>query len=1251
VTVTSQLMSATDLDYYSLNASGAGTIAFDFSFPDCNAICWKASLYNVGGTLLAEKTSANNAVSTFTLQNSVSAAGTYYVLVQKGATYSNLDYTVKGRFSAGVVTAESELNETSGAATASATYATLTGQLMSSTDVDYYSFNFSFAGIIAVDFTAPTCGNATCWKASLYDASGNLLAQRLSATNAATSFTLQNSIAAPGTYYVRVEKNITYSGLDYTVTVNWTPGVMNTLESEMNNTSGTANTLIMNKTLTGQLSSAADLDFYTFSATGAGTISFDFTAPSCGNYTCWKASLYDANGNLLVQRISTTNAATTLTLQNWVPAAGPYYVRVEPNTTFSDYEYTITSSFSGAMLAEAEANETQGAATTLTNNVATAGQLMSASDVDYYSLATSAAGTVSFSVTVPTCGASTFCWMVSLRDSSGNVLALKKPTGATTVTLKNIVTSAGTYYLRVEKSTIYSALEYTVTGSINGDSFGSESESNGSRPSATALAANVTTTGQLNDVTDIDTYSVAATAAGTVAFNVSFPNCGAYNCWKASLVDSSGTTLVQKTSTQSAPTTVTLQTLAAAAGTYYAVIEANGTWSDADYTVRGDFNAWSGSAQAFTTRGGVSTVRSGSASLDLNIVHLLSVLNAGIFGDRAATTGDDFYVAGTIGTTWSFSWNVPAIDTIYIRALRVNTTNPTWSVSGDISGGAYTTSSTTTEYAFSTSATTGSATITIGNASSGLIIQDIAFYSGGNLVPVTWMSSPVGSETETNDTVAEATPVSSGTPYSGTVSSTADNDYYAITATSAGTISVELLVPSCGSYYCWMVGIYGTDGTTLLAANSAGYSGADVPAMAVTVPAAGTYYVRIHSGSQPPWYNGGRYILTTTFTPDISTYEAEPNNSVALANAISSGIPVTGQLSDFSATDYYALTVASAGTISVDLIVPTCGSTGNCWSANIYASDGTTLLAKSSAGQSGADIVGLGVAVPAAGTYYVRISAISSTYHDPEQYKLTATFTANASNYEAESNDSVGSATAISSGTPILGLNLSSSESDYYALTVASAGTISVDLIVPNCSGNSNCWRVSIYASDGTTLLANGSAGRNGAALTGLGVTVPAADTYYVLVNGVSPSYWSTAQYKLTATFTANASNYEAEPGNSAAQALGISSGLPFLGQISNVSDIDYFAITATSAGTISVNVTTVSCGSNSQCWIAGLNDTDGTTLLASDNSGHQTDSTAAFTVTVPAAGVYYVYVNGYNSSWWDSRQYTLNATFRSASP
>ncbi|TFH70857.1 hypothetical protein E3V39_15065, partial [Gammaproteobacteria bacterium LSUCC0112] len=105
------------------------------------------------------------------------------------------------------------------------------------------------------------------------------------------------------------------------------------------------------------------------------------------------------------------------------------------------------------------------------------------------------------------------------------------------------------------------------------------------------------------------------------------------------------------------------------------------------------------------------------------------------------------------------------------------------------------------------------------------------------------------------------------------------------------------------------------------------------------------------------------------------TKEVENNNSIATATAITLGTAATGQLSTASDVDYFKVTANSVGALSVVFDVPTDISYASYFKLGLYDSAGT-LLSSFSTGEDKTYSVG----VPSVGTYYLGVSAVSTSY-------------------------------------------------------------------------------------------------------------------------------------------------------------------------------------------------------------------------------------------------------------------------------
>jgi len=118
------------------------------------------------------------------------------------------------------------------------------------------------------------------------------------------------------------------------------------LETEPNNDASTADPLIYDEPITGQTSSSYDKDWYSISTSGSDVIYLRFE----GTYSnplsgAWSISIIDASDNILAKRIhlsydETANFAFAVT------DPGIYYVVIEANKDYLQYDYTLSVSLS-----------------------------------------------------------------------------------------------------------------------------------------------------------------------------------------------------------------------------------------------------------------------------------------------------------------------------------------------------------------------------------------------------------------------------------------------------------------------------------------------------------------------------------------------------------------------------------------------------------------------------------------------------------------------------------------------------------------------------------------------------------------------------------------------------------------------------------------------------------------------------------------------------------------------------------------
>ena len=215
---------------------------------------------------------------------------------------------------------------------------TVNGALSTKSDWDYFEVTAGSAGVLKVDFTAPTASSSFYFNVTVYDSSQKILASDFLGSSA--SFSL--GVPSAGKYYISVTSSSLYSAAQYGVTVSMATGSAGGFERESNNTLATASAIILDQTIKGQLASSQDADYYRVVASTAGVLVVDFAAPvhaPASANTTFTLGVYDAAGKL-VQSRDTGNA---LTLGVAVPAPGDYYLKITQANSYDGGNYSLTA--------------------------------------------------------------------------------------------------------------------------------------------------------------------------------------------------------------------------------------------------------------------------------------------------------------------------------------------------------------------------------------------------------------------------------------------------------------------------------------------------------------------------------------------------------------------------------------------------------------------------------------------------------------------------------------------------------------------------------------------------------------------------------------------------------------------------------------------------------------------------------------------------------------------------------------------
>ena len=312
-------------------------------------------------------------------------------------------------------------------------------------------------------------------------------------------------------------------------------------------------------------------------------------------------------------------------------------------------------------------------------------------------------------------------------------------------------------------------------------------------------------------------------------------------------------------------------------------------------------------------------------------------------------------------------------------------------------------------------------------------------------------------EIEPNDTTAQI--ITSGESIVGSISTTSDKDYYAITTSSAGTLTINFQtdVDQFSGYEIFILDEPGNILASELCDRDCVTSQGESRSLSVGLSAAGTFFVYVRSESSF-YVPEGTYTMVATFAAGTPTgVEIEPNDTTA--QIITSGESITGKLSEVTDVDWYSITVDGAGKLEVSMVAER-KNYSYYFVFYVFDGDGNVLVSD----YCGSDCSGFGktiaAGVKAAGIYTLAVVSDSSFGFPDGLYTIKMTHSAgSADGLELESNDTFDLAQSIFSNQPVTGSLSSLDDEDWYTLAISDSSVI--DVSFKSKSSSATDWKIS----------------------------------------------------------------------------------------------------------------------------------------------------------------------------------------------
>lgn len=340
-----------DIDYYRLQIKQKGKLIIKFTHPkiDDDQDFWMASLLaqedDVRGSVTANGENFETSSSPIRIM-----PGTYYIKVEAAYSHSEEKYIIAVLFEEEDDSTENEPNDDIIQATEITPDKEYIGNLTNQDDIDYYKFSIDDKRKIWVDFSHDKTNTTnTLWKVSLFDDSdGSLLDFNSIGTTAKIT---SDSIRIPaGNYYIRIENDY-WSDLDYTFCIR-SQQEGDDSETEDNGDYDVATKIDVGSSITGNLQSENDVDFYRFDLQDTVSIRVAFTHQRIDNGAVfWRYELYsmeDAysiNNNEDESTIEINGNSPENVISSWnLLPAGTYYLKVY-SSYFDNSDYKISLNY------------------------------------------------------------------------------------------------------------------------------------------------------------------------------------------------------------------------------------------------------------------------------------------------------------------------------------------------------------------------------------------------------------------------------------------------------------------------------------------------------------------------------------------------------------------------------------------------------------------------------------------------------------------------------------------------------------------------------------------------------------------------------------------------------------------------------------------------------------------------------------------------------------------------------------------
>ena len=1072
-------------------------------------------------------------------------------------------------------------------------------------DVDWFAVTLEAGQTYRIDLQGASSGVGTLldpYLQAIYDADGNPISGMTDDDSGAgldsqLTFTVETS----GTYYIAASAWNSSTGT-YNLSVT---NVTGSAQDDFGASSGTAGTVTVGDSTTGNISHAGDNDWFAVTLEAGKTYRIDLQGVSSGAGTLRDPSLqgiYDADGKLISGTSNDDSGAgrdsqLTFTAQ----ADGTYYVSAGAWSNFTGtYKVSVTDISDGSSDDYGATAETTG---TVAVDGSTSGEIGHADDVDWFAVTLEAGKTYRIDLKGASSGSGTLHDpYLKAYDADGNQVSgmADDDSGAGLDSqLTFTVETSGTYYIsastRYDDTGTYNLSVTNVTGSAQ-DDYGASIETAGT------IEVGGSTTGNIGHTGDVDVFAVTLEAGKTYRIDLQGVSSGAGTLRDPKLqgIYDSGGQVISGTSNDDggAGRDSQLTFTAQADGTYYVAAEG---WHHYTGTYKVSVTRISDSS---SDEYGTTAETAGTVAVD------------GSTSGEIGHPGDVDWIAVTLeaGKTYRIdlkggSSGSGTLHDPYLKAIYDADGNPVSGMTDDDSGAGLDSQLTFTVETSGTYYMAASAR----NGKTGTYNLSVTNVTGS-------AQDDYGASSGTAGTIEV------GGSTTGNIGHTGDIDWFTVTLEEGKTYRIDLQGASSGAGTLRdpkLQGIYDADGHLISGtSNDDGGAGKDSQ-LTFTAQADGTYYVSAYAWSKFT----GTYKVSVTDISDSSSDEygitAETAGTVAVDDSTSGEIGHPGDV------DWIAVTLEAGKSYRIDLKGGSSGSgtLHDPYLKAIYDAEGNSVSGMAD-DDSGAGLDSqLTFTVETSGTYYIAASARNGN---------TGTYNLSVTNVTGSTQDDYGAsietAGTIEVGGSTTGNIGHTGDVDLFAVTLEAGKTYRIDLQgVSSGAGTLRDPKLQgIYDADGHVISGtsndDGGAGRD----SQLTFTAQADGKYYVAAKGFH-NYTGTYRVSVTDISDSSSDDY----GTTVETAGTIEVGGSTSGEIGHAGDFDWFAVVleADKAYRIDLRGASSDSGTLGNPNLQDIYGADGTSIFGATKKSGQTGYGDQLTFTTQTSGTFYIEAGAWKSS------------------